>query len=65
MILFQFTLSIKLVIAEACAFKSFVLFFLIFLHTFRGGAVRLDDRSRKFLLVKVFLSISVQVIYKA
>lgn len=34
-ILFQFTLSIKLVIAEACAFKSFVLFFLVFLHTFR------------------------------
>lgn len=34
-ILFQFTLSIKLVIAEARAFKSFVLFVLVFLHTFR------------------------------
>jgi len=35
------------------------------LHTFRGGAFRLDNRGREFLLVKVLLSISVQVIYKA
>lgn len=35
MILFEFTLSIKQIIAEARAFKSFVLFLLVFLHTFR------------------------------
>lgn len=37
-ILFEFTLSIKRVIAEARAFKSFVLFVLVFLHTFRRSS---------------------------
>ncbi len=65
-ILFEFTLSIKRVIAEARAFKSFVLFVLVFLHTFRRSSDVEYCKSRvSFGKRFFFLYIQVQVICKA